>query len=76
MKCHGKCHMMKMMKAEEKKESKGLPGVKNSKPVLLFAFNLNKQVSQNPVRSSIFNTKYTATLSSLHKPAVFRPPLG
>jgi hypothetical protein len=76
MKCNGKCQLCKKLKAEDKKENKGLPTQKNVKQIVLFSIKKSKYNFSLPGLSSANSYTYTACISSLHKIAVFHPPLG
>jgi hypothetical protein len=76
MKCHGKCHMMKMMKAQEKNDNKGLPESKNIKQIVLYSTPC-KAFAFAKIEDTTNNSGlYITGRSSTHKTAVFHPPLG
>jgi len=76
MKCNGKCQLCKRLRAEDKKENKGLPALKNLK--LFSLFNSPKNIFNfNPSNdASKFASLYLEDNSASHKPGVFHPPLG
>jgi hypothetical protein len=76
MKCNGKCHMHKLMQAQEKRENKGVPGAKNIPQIVLFGFE--KQAKLNNFSKTIIPafTAYAFRITALHKAAVFHPPVA
>ena len=76
LKCNGKCQLCKRLRAEDKKENKGLPALKNLKLFSLYSspkhtFNFNHSSD-----ASKFASLYLNDISISHKRGVFRPPLG
>ena len=75
LKCEGKCQLCKKMKAEENKDTKGIPSTKSVKQIVLFSiknslFKIGN--SDLPIQKTYC---YIAGISSLHKLAIFHPPL-
>ena len=77
MKCNGKCQLCKRLKAEDRKENKGLPAGKNLKQNTLFssAKNIFNSAAVNNDANQ-YASYSNASFSSLHKQGVFHPPLG
>jgi hypothetical protein len=76
MKCNGKCQLCKRLKAEDKKETKGLPAAKSLKQIMLFSYAKNKSQSYAMNDATQYASFYQNNFSSLHKPGIFHPPLG
>jgi len=75
LKCNGKCQLCKRLKAEDKKENKGLPAMKNLKLFALYSSPKNIFNFNPPNDASKFASLFLNDISVSHTQGVFRPPL-
>jgi hypothetical protein len=76
MKCNGKCQLCKRLKAEDKKENKGLPAMKDLKLFSLYSSPENTFNFTPSDDASKLASVYMDNISTSHEQGVFRPPLG
>jgi len=76
MKCNGKCQLCKRLKAEDKKENKGLPALKTLKMFVLYSSPKNIFHFSSSSDGSKFASDYLNNISVSHLQTVFHPPLG
>jgi len=74
MHCNGKCHMMKRMKEEEKKENQAPTSQKEKLEVQFFSTKSFNFIASTVLKKEAIQVSYLFSKSNKHLLGVFHPP--